>query len=616
MVNIVIIPARGGSKGIPGKNIKPLAGKPLIAYSIEQAIKTLSIDRIIVSTDDQKIKEVALKYGAEVQMRPPELAQDDTPLIPVLQYVVNKIEEEGEQVDIVVLLQPTNPLRKVEHIETAIEKIKAGHNSATTVVPLEIKPVCIMEIDPDGKSIFISEDDRVLRQQIKQYRVDGTVFAYNKETLMQLVDVPWDRENNAPIIIKQKEAIDIDEPFDFKLAEEIIKEAKLKETDKIDVDKIKESGNDEDKIIKSYNTSNNKTNNEILKMPETIQIANKTIGKNQPCFIIAEAGSNHNGSLELAKQLVDKAVESGADAVKFQTFTAEGIVTHQTPKAEYQKKDADPEESYFELLKKLELTKDEFKELQHYCNEKGIIFFSCPHSNKWSVDVLHELDVPVYKVGSGDVTNFPFLEYVASKGKPIIMSVGMATMEEVQEALAVMKKAGNEQIIVLQCTSTYPTPVENVNMNAMKTLKKETGMIVGYSDHTQSLNVPVLAIGMGAEVYEKHYTLDKSMEGPDHAMSMDPQELKEIVKRIREAESALGTAERKPYPGEEEIAKVARKSVVTIKEIKAGETITAEMLDVKRPGTGLHSRNYYQIVGKKATRDLQADQLLQKGDWI
>jgi len=339
-----------------------------------------------------------------------------------------------------------------------------------------------------------------------------------------------------------------------------------------------------------------------------LKIGDKLIGEEEPCFIIAEAGVNHNGSVELAKKLIDAAKDAGADAVKFQTFKAENVVVKDAQKAEYQK-ETTGEGSQYEMIKKLELTEEGFRELADYAEKKDIMFLSSPF-DKESVDLLYELDVPAFKVGSGEITNFPLLRYIAKKRKPIILSTGMSTLGEIEEALDVIRSEGVEDIILLHCVSNYPARIEDVNLRAIETLKQAFKLPVGFSDHTLGIIVPIAAVALGACVIEKHFTLDRNLPGPDHRASLEPDELKEMVKAIREVEKALGNGIKKPTKEEEKIKKVARKSIVAKVDISKGAIITEDMLDVKRPGTGIEPKYLKFIIGRKAKEDIKKDDVI------
>ena len=301
-------------------------------------------------------------------------------------------------------------------------------------------------------------------------------------------------------------------------------------------------------------------------------------------FIIAEAGVNHNGSIDLAKKLIDVAVNSGADAVKFQTFTAKKLVRKDAQKAKYQKQTTDASESQFDMLKTLELDREAHKELMAYCQEKEIIFLSTPFDHE-SINLLNDLGLKTFKIPSGDITNLPYLRHIGSLGKQVILSTGMADLCEVGDALSILINAGTAKnnITVLHANTMYPTPMEDVNLNAMLTMQKEFGVSVGYSDHTLGIEVDIAAVAMGANVIEKHFTLDKSMEGPDHQASLGPQELKAMVSAIRNIEKALGSSQKKPSPSESENINIVRKSIVASKNIEKGEVLTVNNITVKRP---------------------------------
>ena len=328
-------------------------------------------------------------------------------------------------------------------------------------------------------------------------------------------------------------------------------------------------------------------------------------------FIIAEAGVNHNGSIELAKQLIDVASNSGADAVKFQTFKAENLVSKNTQKAEYQKKTTDILESQFDMIKKLELDVNTHKELIAYCQEKNIMFLSTPFDHD-SIDFLNELGLKIFKIPSGDITNFPYLKRVGALGKQVILSTGMSTLKEVGDALTILVGTGTQKanITVLHANTMYPTPMEDVNLNAMLAIQEEFGVAIGYSDHTLGIEVDIAAVAMGASIIEKHLTLDKTMEGPDHKASLEPEELKDMVAAIRNIENALGSYEKKPSPSEIVNMDVARKSIVASCIIKKGELLSDKNLIAKRPGTGLSPMKWDAVIGTKATKNYQEDELI------
>lgn len=345
-------------------------------------------------------------------------------------------------------------------------------------------------------------------------------------------------------------------------------------------------------------------------MKKILKIGRKQIGEKFPVFIIAEAGVNHNGSLAMAKKLVEAAKKAGADAVKFQTFKSEDLVTQSADMAQYQQKNTGKKESQLLMLKKLKLKNQDFIVLKKYCDQKNIMFLSTAHT-KDAINFLNPL-MPAFKVASGDLTNIPFLQSVAKKKKPLIVSTGMANLEEIKEAVTAIKKTGNNKIILLHCTTNYPCPLEDVNLRAMLTLKKEFNIPVGYSDHTKGFWVSAMAVAMGAEILEKHFTLDKNLPGPDHKASLEPKELKEMVCRVREVEKILGSGIKKPTESEKKIVLIVRKSIIAKRYILRGQKITKDMLVIKRPGNGIEPKHFNKIIGKKAKKNIKKESLIRQ----
>lgn len=330
-------------------------------------------------------------------------------------------------------------------------------------------------------------------------------------------------------------------------------------------------------------------------------------------LIIAEAGVNHNGSIELAKKLIDAAALAGVDYVKFQSFKAENLVSKDAKKAEYQQKNmADGDDSQFTMLKKLELSPEQHIELIAYCNEKGIKFFSTAFDLE-SIDFLASLKLGLWKIPSGEITNYPYLKQIALKKEPVILSTGMCDMTDIDNAIQVLLKFGvtKEQITVLHCNTEYPTPMHDVNLNAMKTIADKFEVNIGYSDHTKGIEVPIAAVALGATVIEKHFTLDKTMEGPDHKASLEPQELIAMTTAIRNIEMALGSGEKKVTSSEINNKSVARKSIVASQYIQVGDVLTESNLTVKRPGTGISPMLWENVLGTKATKSYQPDELIE-----
>jgi N,N'-diacetyllegionaminate synthase len=329
-------------------------------------------------------------------------------------------------------------------------------------------------------------------------------------------------------------------------------------------------------------------------------------------LIVAEAGVNHNGDLQMAKQLVDAAADAGADLVKFQSFSAEGLATASAPKAEYQNRTTDEEQSQFAMLRQLELTPQMHQQLIAYCAQRGIGFLSTGFDIQ-SVDYLASLGAKRFKIPSGEITNLPYLRHIGCYGKPLIVSTGMATLGEIEAALDALEIAGTprSKITVLHCNTEYPSPMQDVNLRAMPNIRDALGVDVGYSDHTAGIEVPIAAVALGATVIEKHLTLDRNLPGPDHKASLEPDEFADMVRAIRNIEQAMGDGIKRPSHSEIKNKPIARKSLTASKPIKTGERFTSENLTTKRPGTGISPMRWDEVMGRTATRDYDVDELIE-----
>ncbi|AZO94015.1 N-acetylneuraminate synthase [Halocella sp. SP3-1] len=346
-----------------------------------------------------------------------------------------------------------------------------------------------------------------------------------------------------------------------------------------------------------------------MKFSQEIKIGNKLINRDNPTFIIAEAGVNHNGDIKLAKKLIDIAVESNVDAVKFQTFSTERLILRDTEKPEYQKKNTESSENQYEMLKKLELDKEDHKILIDYCNKKGIIFLSTPYDEE-SADLLEGLGIKAYKIASTDTTNLLLLDYLAKKDKPVILSTGMSYLSEVEKAVDIFKKNNMGELILLHCISNYPLEFEKANLQAIKTLEDRFDLLVGYSDHTAGIGVAPYSIALGAKVIEKHFTIDKNLPGPDHKASLSPIELKSCVELIRKIEKAMGTGIKSPLLEEKQVKLLLQKSLVAKVSINKGESIKRDMLTAKRPCGGISPLYLEEIVEKKAKMDIKKNSII------
>ena len=351
-------------------------------------------------------------------------------------------------------------------------------------------------------------------------------------------------------------------------------------------------------------------------MIQPVKIKDFMIGPGNPCFIIAEAGVNHNGDMELAYKLIDAAAEAGADAVKFQSFVTEDLVTAEAQKARYQVETTGQNGGQFAMLKKLELSGEQQAELKAYCDKANILFLCTPYEEK-SADLLERIGVAAYKIASTDTSNIPFLRYLARKDIPVILSTGMSSLGEVEESVNELRLQGLDgKIIILQCTSEYPAPVKDINLRAMKTMELAFGCPVGFSDHTPGIGASPWAVATGACVVEKHFTLDRNMEGPDHRASIEPDELKELVRTIRDIEAALGDGIKRPMASEFANKPRMQKSLVATRTISAGEVIQLTDLTCKRPGNGLSPKWFDKVVGKKAAKQIQKEETLELGSII
>ena len=340
-----------------------------------------------------------------------------------------------------------------------------------------------------------------------------------------------------------------------------------------------------------------------------MNVAGRVIGGGAPVFIVAEAGVNHNGDFELARRLVDAAADVAADAVKFQTFRTGTLVSRVAPKAAYQRETTGGGEGQDEMLRRLELGAEEHARLVEHCAKRGMLFFSAPF-DEGSADLLETLGVALYKIPSGEITNLPLLRHVAAKRRPIILSTGMSTLEEVEQAVAAIRGAGAAGLALLHCLSAYPAPVAEVNLRAMDTLRERFGCPVGFSDHTLGIEISLAAAARGATIIEKHLTLDKNLPGPDHRASLDPGEFAELVRCVRSVEAALGDGRKRPMPSEIDTAAVARKSLVAARAIRAGEVLIREAVALKRPGTGISPAELERALGRRVRRNLAPDEVI------
>lgn len=576
---LALILARGGSKRLPGKNVKPIGGKPMIAWTVEAAKNSKYIDRIILSTDSTDIASVSQNFGAEVPFkRPPELATDTASAIDVAIHTINWLKEhEGKQYDYLLLLQPTSPLRRSTHIDEAIEQLMKRPDLDAIV------SFTVWDKKPDW--VYAENDHCLLEPCLeikKPFSKTTPFFVLNGDIYIIKIDSFLKNRTFCPqklghYLMKKTESVDIDTQEDFDVASLLMKRK--------------------------------------TECKKSIFINKHEVNEGKEVFIIAEAGVNHNGSLEKALELVDLAADIGANAVKFQTFKAEQVVTEMGTMAEYQKKNTGIVKSQQDMLRELELPENFYPPLIERCCQKSILFLSTPHGGIESVRFLESLNTAAYKVGSGDLTNYLLLDAIAHTGKPIILSTGMGTLEEVKNTVEFIKSKGNDQIIVLHCTSNYPCPAKDVNMAAMKTLMQELDTPVGYSDHTEGNEAAIMATALGQTLYEFHFTLDKSLPGPDHVASTSPEEARQRIKAIRQTSMMMGDGMKEPTTDEKTLMlPIVRRSLVAARDLRKGHILIQDDLEAKRPGNGLSPMYYEKIIGKPLKKDYKKDEAMRLTD--
>lgn len=566
---LFLVPARGGSKRFPGKNLALLGGIPLVGRAARAgrlAAAAFPGSRVVCSTDDPAIAAAAREWGAETPfMRPSELATDEASSIDVLIHALDTLQD---PFDAVVTLQPTSPLVEAADIRGAVDLFRATAAPVVSVCSAEHPVEWYHRMDADNRLIpILPADGGGLRDVTEpSYRPNGAVYITSPGHARG--DGFWTPETRG-FVMPVERSVDVDTVLDLDLARALARQPAA----------------------------------------AVLDIAGRRIGPGHPCFVIAEAGVNHNGSLDLASRLVDAAAAAGADAVKFQTFRAEKIATLLAPKAEYQKRTTGASETQFEMLKKLELSPEDHRILAARCADRGLIFLSSPFDED-SADLLETLDVPAFKVPSGELTNLPFLRYLARKGRPLIISTGMATLAEVEAAVAAVTGAGCDALALLQCVSNYPASASDVNLRAMATMAAAFGVPVGYSDHSTGSEVSLAAVALGACIIEKHFTLDRSLPGPDHQASAEPAEFAALVSGIRTVEAALGDGDKRPADSERETSRVARRSLVAAETIPEGSRLTMEMVTARRPGTGLPADRIGELLGRKALGEVPAGTIL------
>ncbi len=566
-----LVTARGGSKGFPGKNLAPLAGRPLVAWAwralarLRQRHPELLLH---LSTDSPDLAAAWPEGERPARLRPAELARDDTSSIAVVEHELAAFAAEGKPCDAVLLLQPTSPLTGVEELDAAWAAFAAGAESVIGVAPAAHPVQWAFHRDGGGVLEAVLDFREQRRQSFRPAFFPVGFYLACTDFLRQhrAFTVPG---RTTSVVVPQTAAVDIDHPVDLDLARAVLHRA---------------SG----------------------ERPFTL--GRHQVGGAAPCLVIAEAGVNHNGEIDLALDLVRAAAAAGADVVKFQSFHAEALVTASARTAAYQHGATGATEQ-LAMLRRLELDAGVMGRLQAECARLGVGFLSTPF-DRASADELHRLDVPAFKVGSGDLTNHPFLAHLAGLGRPLIVSTGMATLDEVEDAAACIRAHGDPPVAWLHCVSAYPAPVAASNLRAVDGLRLAVGGPVGLSDHTPGTEVAIAAVARGAQVIEKHLTLDRSMSGPDHAASLEPGAFAQLVRQIRAVESALGDGIKRPQPCEGDTAAVARRSLVAARDLPAGHRLAPGDVVAKRPGHGIAPDRLAAVLGKALAKPLAADALL------
>lgn len=548
----IVIPARKNSKRFINKNISLLDGIPLIDHTIRFAISTGF--PVIVSSD---IEIIFHKYDSvKYHRRPDFLATDTSSTLDVLKDVINTYGLENQNI---ILFQPTSPFRKMETLTKMIDLFKEKNESVCTVERLQNPRFGKLEGDL-YKSINYNIGQR--SQDIGEYyHENGNTYIFKAKTLM--LDRLYMNDMHS-VEIDPIEKIDIDIESDLMYAEFLIKKNRNKMLESIVVNK------------------------------------KRKIGLDEPCFIIAEACDNHLGRMDYAKKMIDVAVMCGSDAIKFQHHLPDEEMLKDVPMSSNFK------EPLYNILKKYSLSLDNHKELKSYCDEKGIIYMCTPFSKK-AADEIEDL-VDLYKIGSGELTDHPTLIEIAKKGKPMILSTGMSNIDEIEETVSILKKINNK-IMILNCTSEYPPKYDDINVGLIPKLRDSLGVIVGHSDHTPDNYSCFAAVSCGAKIIEKHIILDKLHPGPDQNVSIDPMGLHDLVEGIRKIESSLGS-DKEIHALEKPIKEWARRSVVSISEIKEGDFFSLDNVWTKRPGTGIPAKKLFDILGKKCIKGIEKDKLL------
>jgi N,N'-diacetyllegionaminate synthase len=568
---LFLIPARGGSRRVPGKNLRRIGGIPLVGQAVRIGLAAARATgggphRVVCSTDDRNIAASAAVWGAEVLDRPAELATDEAASVDVALHALDALEARHGPFEALALLQPTSPLTDPADVAAAIERHRRTGGASITSVVENDPPSFRFGLALDGTLQPAGDDSAAA-----PVRLAGAFYVIAPGRLRSTKRFVEPR-STVGLEVPPARAIDVDGEVDLLLAEAIL----------------------------------------AARPVRPVRLGRAEIG-NGRTYVIAEAGVNHNGDLELARRLVDAAAASGADAVKFQTFDPAALAAGGAPTAEYQREAGVAADDQRQMLAGLVLPRDCWAELQARATSRGLAFLSTPFDDG-SADVLDALDVPAFKVGSGELTNTPFIARLARRGRPLLVSTGMADIVEVAAAVDAVRASGDPPLALFHCVSTYPAAAADANLRAIETLRRAFGVPVGWSDHTTGIDLPVAAVAAGASMIEKHLTLDRTMQGPDHRASLEPDAFTEMVAAIRRTEAALGTGVKAPATSERDVAAVARRSLFWRVTRPAGHVVTEADLDVLRPASGMPPSRLAALVGGRTSRAVEAGTLVAPGD--
>lgn len=563
---LFLIPARGASRRIPRKNLVRLADIPLVGWAARIARAAAGPgDLVVCSTDDADIAVAAAAWGATVLRRPASLATDDATSFDVAVHALDEMAAGGHDVDLLVLLQATSPLTDPADVARAVERARSTGRSVASVARSH-PPTWHQQLDAStGTLRAVSDVDGA-------HLLTGAFHVISPDSLRRAGAFVQPGTTLGEVIPAER-SVDIDEPEDLLIAEAFLRARPI----------------------------------------PPLRIGDAALQPGTP-YVIAEAGVNHDGDVEVARRLIDAAADAGADAVKFQTFVPAALASPVAPTAAYQRARGSGE-TQAAMLERLALPDDAWIALRDHARERGIVFLSTPFDDA-SADLLDALGVPAFKVGSGELTDLPFLERLARRGRPMLVSTGMATMLEVAAAVDVIRATGLRDLALLHCVSAYPAAAADANLAAMRSMREAFGLQTGWSDHTPGIESPIAAVALGAAVVEKHLTLDQRRPGPDHAMSLEPPAFAAMVVAIRATAAAIGDGVKAPTTAEREIATVARKSLHWARDRSAGSVVEPRDLVARRPGTGIAPGRAPDLVGRRTARDVHGSGLVRDDDLV